>query len=57
MPFKSEKQRKLFWAAKSSARLRRKARLKRSAVDKMTSHDSGGKLPKVSNNTKKALIR
>jgi len=55
MPFVSEKQRKLFWAARKSKRLRKRLGLSEEDVRKMTEHDEGGKLPVVSEATKKAL--
>ena len=45
MPFKSEKQRRLFWAAKGSAKLRQRRGISKKAAGKMTKHDQGGKLP------------
>jgi len=54
MPFKSAKQRSLFWAAKNSPSLRDKFHLNMSAVMKMTEHDEGGKLPKRAKKKKAA---
>ncbi len=45
MPFKSASQRRLFWSAKSNPALRKKLHVNLSAVEKMTEHDTGGKLP------------
>lgn len=45
MPFKSESQRKLFWAARKDPKVRKRMRLKLKDVKKMTSHDTGGRLP------------
>jgi hypothetical protein len=55
MPFKSEAQRRLFWAAKGSSDVRRAHGFSRKTVNTMTKHDEGGKLPKVSKAAKKAL--
>jgi len=47
MPFVSEKQRKYMWWLKSNPKARKSAGLKRQEVNKMTAHDTGGKLPEV----------
>ena len=51
MPFKSEAQRRLMWAAKSSSKLRKHLGMSKAAAEKMTAHDAGGKLPYVSKAT------
>ena len=49
MPFKSQKQRALFYAAaasgKKAAALRRKLGITKKEAEKMIRHDTGGKLP------------
>ena len=49
MPMMSEKQRRLFHAAKKSADIRKRRGLKKKTVDKMVAHDAGGKLPMRAN--------
>lgn len=44
MPFDSEKQRRLFYAARKSPEVRKKYGISRKAADSMTKHDLGGKL-------------
>ena len=55
MPFVSERQRKLFWAARKSAKLRKRLKISKADVEKMTAHDAGGRLPAVCERTKKAV--
>ena len=45
MPFKSQKQRAMFWKAEHDPKFRKKMGLTEEQVDKMTEHDKGGKLP------------
>lgn len=45
MPFVSQKQRALFWAAKGNRKVAKKKGLNMKAVEEMTAHDEGGKLP------------
>jgi hypothetical protein len=50
MPMKSEKQRRMLHGAKKDPALREKIGINMSAVEKMTDHDTGGRLPeKVKN--------
>jgi hypothetical protein len=46
MPFKSQAQRNLFYAAKGDPELRRAKGLTLTTVSKFTDHDTGGKLPR-----------
>ena len=55
MPFVSERQRKLFWAARKNAKLRKRLKMSARDVEKMTAHDAGGRLPAVSERTKNAV--
>lgn len=57
MPFKSEAQRRLMWAARRNPRIRKEKGISKAAAHKMTEHDTGGKLPAVSEETRKALRR
>jgi DNA-binding transcriptional MerR regulator len=57
MPFKSESQRKLFFAALKSAKLRKRLGVSLAEVKKMLEHDEGGKLPAVSEGTRDAVKR
>ena len=57
MPFKSAAQRRLFHAARRSQTVRRKHGMSEADVEKMISHDSAGKLPRVAKRTRKALSR
>lgn len=52
MPFKSQKQRALFYAAKHDPAVRKKHGMSEEDVDKMISHDEGDKLP-----TKKGMMK
>ena len=54
MPFKSSAQRRLMWAAKKDPALRKRMHVNLDAVEKMTEHDTGGRLPeKVRKTVKK----
>lgn len=57
MPFKSEKQRRLFYAARGSAAVRKAHGMSKAAVDEMIEHGKAGKLPVVAERTKRALRR
>ena len=54
MPFVSQKQRGLFYAAKHSTGVRKAHGLSKDDVDRMISHDEGGKL---SNRVMKSLSK
>lgn len=45
MPFKSEKQRRLMFAAQKNPTVRNRFQIKKKAADEMTEHDTGGVLP------------
>ena len=55
MPFRSDKQRKLFWAAKSNGKIRRRMGLSRKTVAKILEHDSKRANPKISKATRRAI--
>lgn len=46
MPFESQKQRGLFYAAENNPAVRARTGISKSVADKMTAHDEPGKLPK-----------
>lgn len=53
MPFVSQKQRALFYAAKRDPAVRKRRGMSEADVDKMIAHDEGGKLPRKKTTMKK----
>lgn len=47
MPFVSQKQRALFYAAKHDPQVRKRHGMSKEDADKMVAHDEGGKLPMI----------
>ena len=45
MPFKSQAQRNLFYAAENDPEVRKRTGISKGVAKKFTEHDSGGKLP------------
>lgn len=54
MPFVSQKQRALFYAARGNPSVRKEYGISEADAEKMVSHDEGGKLP---NRVTKALAK
>jgi hypothetical protein len=46
MPFKSQAQRNLFYAAENDPEVRKRTGISKGVANKFTAHDEGGKLPK-----------
>jgi len=46
MPFKSQAQRNLMFAAKNDPKVRKRTGISKKTAEDLTEHDTGGKLPK-----------